>query len=278
MIDLIESIWLDEHLEKATPYMLRNDGVLLKCGGAVKMHPYIICDINRTLGDSLYDTSWNDVAFFNTNRNWMVNWFYDNTQYTDTKILIEEIIKSILNIEPSLVEDEWVQNFNITNKTNYTTDTSELVELITDVNNRTNQEFLRLRTSHMKYGGDSGDLYCRVSSNNFNWYPLLVEVVMENEKFLESITISNDPQSTGGKIKYYVVDGKEVKDMSVEDFIMLKGKPIIEKYKTNSILADTVKSFMSGHSFDETFYDIHSRYVNEYYRHLNEDWIRNNYE
>ena len=267
-MELLNQIELEESLQKATPYMLRNDGILLKND---LMHPYIIYNKEVDPQESLR-------ILFTKNR-WMIEWFYNNTRYEDTRKLIEELIKSLLIANVEYIDIDWVEEkFNISEKTNYSTKEVDYVELLEDINNRVNQEFLRIRTSNLKYGGDNGDLYCRISSNNFNWYPLISELIIKNMSFVETITITNDPQAFGNKLKTYKVKGQLIDHLPAKEFITLKGNPIIEKYQWGSILNDATKSFSKGNSLEEVFYGIHPRYVNIYYNKLSSDWIKNNYE
>ena len=268
MVDLLESIWLKEHLRKATPYMLRNDGVLLECGD---MHPYIIYDISYPdLADS--------ITYTIGKRRDMLKWFYDNTQYEDTRKDIESFLKSISRDYSNELDKQWVEdNFDISSSTPYSYNDYDYIPLYEEINNETNQEFLRVRTSAMKFGGDNGDLYCRISSNNFNWYPLISELVMKNDKFVETITITTDSQSKGGRVKFYKINGKPIDHMSVEDFIMAKGNPVLEKYRTD-LMNEAVTCLNKGRDLNYVFSGLHPRYINEYYRHLDRDWIKNNYE
>ena len=265
---MIEQITLEESLEKATAYMLRNDGLIFK---NELMHPYII--YNKE------DTTLNSLKRLLTKDRWMIVWFYIHSRYDDTKKLIEELIKSLVKSEVEYIEKDWAEeHFSFNEKTNYSTKEVDYLELFEDINNRTNQEFLRIRTSNLKFGGDSGDLYCRVSSNNFNWYNLLSELIIKNKNFIETITITNDPQSTGGKLKTYIIGNKKIDHMNADDFLFIKGNPVVENYKQNEILNEAIKSFNKGESFENTFFGIHPKYINGYFNILNRDWIKNNYE
>ena len=60
-----------------------------------------------------------------------------------------------------------ISNFNITDKT-YSCKGNELYSILEQVSNDVNQEFCRVRTSNLKIGGDSNEIYFRISSNGFN--------------------------------------------------------------------------------------------------------------
>lgn len=118
-------------LDITTPYMLRNDGELLKCGD---YHPYIKSYRKESLEETL--------KYLDLHKSFL-DWFYDNSLNEETKKLIE--------------------NFDRTKET---------IERLWYL---TNQEFCRVRTSNYRYktGGDNGEIYFRISSENFNWFDLI---------------------------------------------------------------------------------------------------------
>ena len=77
---------LSESLEKATPYMLRNDGKLLKCELKYgDYHPYIL---------NVYDTD-SDIKSLVLDRFSELKWFYDNTNNSHVKEYISIIYNSL---------------------------------------------------------------------------------------------------------------------------------------------------------------------------------------
>lgn len=193
LCDLHDESVLDEKLESEelfsmTPYMLRNDGKLLECG---ELHPYIKMS-NSTSYETNLKTLNNHLDF--------LDWFYNNTLSDETKELIEEFKK-----EPS----------------------EELMNLLNDL---TNQEFCRVRTSNykVKYGGDNGQIYFRISSTGFNWFDLIWNIVFKYSKDIREVTVMKDKQTFGGKEFEYYYD-----HMPVDEFLSLKGNPVIESYEEN---------------------------------------------
>ena len=178
-----------------TPYMLRNDGVLLECGS---LHPYVNISSNQSFEDSY------EIAKENP-RN--IKWFINNTNQDEVKKLGEKLLKD------DLTEEEFNR-----------------------LNDLTNQEFCRVRTSNFKvrFGGDNGEIYFRISSKDFNWFDLIWKVVMDNKNVIKNVTVVKDTQSLGGKeFNYYLVDGKKLDHLDVEEFLTLKGNPIIESKEDN---------------------------------------------
>lgn len=172
-----------EELFSMTPYMLRNDGALLTCG---ELHPYI-----KMSNTASYETN---LKTLNSHPDFL-DWFYDNTLNEETKELIKEFKK-----EP----DE------------------ELMNLLNDL---TNQEFCRVRTSNykVKYGGDNGQIYFRISSTGFNWFDLIWNIVSKFSKDIKEVTVMKDKQTFGGKeFDYYY------NHLPTDQFLTLKGNPIVE--------------------------------------------------
>ena len=181
--EIMEDIKDTDNLFSMTPYMLRNDGAFLECGD---LHPYIKMSNNAS-----YETN---LKTLNSHPDFL-DWFYKNTLNEETKELIEEFKK-----EP----DE------------------DLMNLLNDL---TNQEFCRVRTSNykVKYGGDNGQIYFRISSTGFNWFDLIWNVVSKFAKDIKEVTVMKDKQTFGGKEFDYYYD-----HLPTEEFLTLKGNPIVE--------------------------------------------------
>lgn len=99
------------------------------------------------------------------------------------------------------------------------------------VNDALNQEFLRAR-----YGGmydtdsDAGEIYFRISSINYNWFPIIWEFVYKNRNRLRNVTVVKDPEATGMHNMYLSHNGKKIDHMPVEEFINLSGRPVMDSY------------------------------------------------
>lgn len=237
------------------PYMVRNDGKLFECGIA---HPYILYrqDFieNPSLGSAIQDTiEYVPYSF---------KWFYDHTRYNEIK---EKIIKCIQMLADTYVTAEadgfdaakytgfWFDDFEpilrdfhivpkkIENKTsyliNYEEDFNTVYAYLQDLNNLTNQEFLRMRTGDRFRGNDyTGSVYFRVSSTDFNWYDIIWKIVMDNPN-IKNITIEYDVQSGKAMKPYFyeLNDGTPITNMDREEFLTARGTPLIEaiNYKFN---------------------------------------------
>ena len=181
-----------EELFFMTPYMLRNDGELLTCGD---LHPYI-----KMSNSASFETNLNTL---NSHPEFL-DWFYDNTLNEEVRTLITEY--------KECKDDE----------------KEELMNLLNDL---TNQEFCRVRTSNykVKYGGDNGQIYFRISSVGFNWFDLIWNVVNKFSKDIKEVTVIKDKQTFGGKeFDYYY------NHLPTDEFLTLKGNPIIESIDSNT--------------------------------------------
>lgn len=199
-------------LKKATPYMLRNDGEIFDVS---PIHPYVKYCCESSV-DALSKLS--DKRFF------ALEWFYKNTKSADTKQLILIVLKYMradFKVPESLLFDS-IGLGDIP-----TIDSKELDGYLDELNDNVNQEFCRFRTSNIKFRGDSGDIYFRISSIGFNWFPLIWQVVYSNSKWLTTITISRDKDARDfSQGECYKVRGKEINHMQIDEFISLHGNPV----------------------------------------------------
>ena len=146
----------EEWLKPATPYMLRNDGLLIDCS---PLHPYIkylIWSDNKSQIELLF----NDHFDF-------LEWFKKNTQHNEVKTEIDKFISAVIRngsydinnaIEPKDVVD---------------LSTDDIESMFIELNNEMNQEFCRVSTSNMRFGGTSGNVYFRIRSTDFNWFDVI---------------------------------------------------------------------------------------------------------
>lgn len=258
-------IKLVEELKSATPYMLRNDGKLLECGS---VHPYVLYHIQDSLDKNIQHL----VSHLD-----YLNWFYDNTN----SVNIKEEIKSLVQ---SLVKSDYITDFDAdsisfnfdTDK--YVTDKDSLEELLIEVNSLTNQEFCKVRTSNMRFGGSSGDIYFRISSVNFNWFDIIWNLVNNNKNFITSVTVCKDTQTFGGRVEFYKVNGKILNQMPIDEFLTLSGNPVIENFNFNlDILNSAAKSLSEGKDILEAFGQLHPRYINSYMQTITESYLNSTF-
>ena len=173
-------------LDITTPYMLRNDGELLKCGD---YHPYIKSYKEETLEETIK---------YLKNHNSFLKWFYENTLNEEVKNII-----SNLKFTQEEIDRLWYL---------------------------TNQEFCRVRTSNYRYktGGDNGEIYFRISSENFNWFELIWNVCVKFIHNIDYVTIMKDPQTFEKQFDYIKIKDIKINKLPIKDFIELDGEPLVE--------------------------------------------------
>lgn len=104
-------------------------------------------------------------------------------------------------------------------------------ESFNKLNELTNNEFCRVRTSNhkYKYGGDNGEIYFRLSNNDdFNWFDNIWDTVIIFKDNIKDVTIMKDYQTFGKQFDYCKIKGKEIKHIPVEEFLVIEGNPILE--------------------------------------------------
>lgn len=248
---------LNEELHKATPYMLRNDGKCFECKG---WHPYI---------SNIYDDE-NDLDSLINERLWELKWYYDNSLVSDVKKYIEILVKSCCEKDMNFKKDkqELFNTFNIKEDTYTCRDDNELYSILNNINNLTNQEFCKVRTSNVKIGGDSNDIYFRISSIGFNWFNIIWKFVMDNVKDISSVTISRDTRVrdfTQGEC--YKVNGVEINHLPTDEFLTLRGNPIIEAFNSKlNVINEALPKLASGKSLSDAYPNLHPKDVNGFYK------------
>ena len=255
--DLKENLIEEEFLQKATPYMLRNDGQLFKCGG---YHPYI-CNV--------YDQE-NDLESLVNERVDELQWFFENTKNAEVRKYIQIIVKSSCKFQlPYLdISENLCSKFKVADDTYCCADKKELYSILEWTNAETNQEFCRVRTSSLKLGGSSGDIYFRISSIGFNWFPLIWNLVYSNRNWITTITISRDGSARDFNQKEcYQIKGIRLDHLPVDQFLCISGNPIVEEFHTSlPILAKAYKALGQGRTLSESYPNQHPRTILGFYR------------
>lgn len=217
-------------------YMLRDDGVVLDSGAR---HPYILCHHDDKIEENL-------KVLFIYNKNW-IPWILENTRNNLTKQKLKDLLCRFVDAEYSydeklfgirfvdilyLVKDHGIVPI-IRPENEIDSRREELKNKFEEVNFLVNQEFLRFRLScPIAYIGNYQDIYFRVSSFDFDWFPYIWNVVCENRDTIDTVTIMYDKQS--GKVndasdRYYTFGGKLIKKLPTDEFLTLKGNPIVEE-------------------------------------------------
>lgn len=264
-------------LNKNTPYMIRNDGKVFKCGVT---HPYILHNVNNSLAENFR------ILFIQYPQR--CKWFYNNTQYPEVKEKIINCLQYLANflisqgteylkykvtgLESIAYIEDILKDFDIVPEP-FPEPIGEstiesLISRFEEINNLTNQEFLRCRTGGEYREDNTTDIYFRVSSAQFNWFDIIWQLVAENKNIIEFITIETDKQS-GKKtpLRYYILNGMPTHHMGIDSFLTLKGNPIIEDYNTNK----RIQLLREGKSLLEVFGDcgcFHNNATFEAYRDI----------
>lgn len=177
----------------------------------------------------------------------IAEWLYNATADNYTKDLIRSLVGTYAHdLDPDAVpgELEGIVNYQI--KHGLLDLSPEFVKkldleharLCTDigsvniaVNDALNQEFLRARYGGM-YDSDSsnGEMYFRISSTGFNWFPIIWDFVYGRRNMISDVTVVKDPESTGMKNMYLVHDGSKIDHMPTDEFINLSGRPMFDSY------------------------------------------------
>lgn len=234
-------------LKKSTPYMLRNDGELLECGD---MHPYIKYIIQEPNDKQIIDlfTLYPEFLY----------WFYCNTNHKSIKEDINNFVSIVMNNNFYNFNDSVIADLKDKyNVSDFTAKQFDLEKLFLAINDETNQEFCKVRTSALKYGGSDRSIYFRIGSTDFNWFNIIWDVVYRYKDLIDFVNICTDTQSTGRPIKWYNHNGKFMQNIPTSEFITLSGNPIFERNYT-----DLVKcKLYEGLSLRESFGEVHPGHI-----------------
>ncbi len=220
-------------LRVSTPYMLRNDGKVIRVNygkdDAVVDHPYIIRDRDLSMRAAVR------VAVLD--RLQEVYWFYQNTGKERTRVELSRFFKILLDHTDFFFErgelskffiEEIISKFNPYN-TSYVVPVGEpkdVYEALLHVNDAVNQEFLRFRTGEGVYNKSKLGVFFRVSSKGFDWSDLIAKVLTEHYYEIDNVSISKDP-NTLGSYDNYKMDRENISCTPIEE-LNLKNLPFIE--------------------------------------------------
>lgn len=243
-------------LSKATPYMLRNDGELIDCS---PIHPYV---------KYIYEDSSEALNRLATDRLSSLKWFYSNTKEQTTRGLIENIIIYLNSLYEINISD-----FNISDET-YLPKREEIEGFVEQLNAATNQEFLRARTSSMLFGGNSNEIYFRISSINFNWFPLIWNIIYININNISNITICKDSNTFGGKFEPYIINHNSLNHLDSNEFLTLKGNTVVEKLISKfGAINNAYEKLKQGKSISEAYSYLHPNYVKGFYHRQVKEYL-----
>ena len=211
-----------------TPYMMRHNGEILEISfskDGLRDHPYVVDRVRRNSIQFLSDTLHDKLP--------CLQWFYKNTQSDalkeDIQAFYQCLIKSNFeNIRGTDLEDQILKDFNLPAKHEATGLIYSLEDAKTEleiIEQSTNQEFLRFRLQKSSQGYD---IFCRISSKDFNWYDNLCKFILDYYNQLNTITVSNDI-FTGVENQPKTYKGQPIVYLPVKEFVSFSGRPILEK-------------------------------------------------
>lgn len=239
----------------ANAWMIRNDGKAIP----VTVHLYGALDDPE---ETLY----------------AAEWLYHNTKEPATKAAIHKLVVAYAHeLDPDAAPQEYesmllyqmkhlpykVMTPEFIKELNLGNDgaTYDLQSINALVNDMLNQEFLRARYGGM-YDSDNtsgGEMYFRISSTGYNWFPVIWEFVYNNRNRISNVTVVKDPESTGMKGMYLQHNGEKIDHMPVDEFINLSGRPVMDSYKgvltlfPNMNMIRRHEKIMKAHAKDSAF-------------------------
>lgn len=101
----------------------------------------------------------------------------------------------------------------------------DVVDIAKQLSSRINEEFVRVRTSHMTTPSTANQgIYFRISSKYTNWFDIIWKLVYDNRNWIQAVTIVTDLKSKG-KETYYRFGNLIANELSTQEFLTLGGNP-----------------------------------------------------
>lgn len=249
-----------DDLDKATPYMLRNDGNFKNVS---PIHPYI------KYGHETAQQALDKLADF---RLPALKWFYENTRSADTRQLIGSVVKFMISSDLITVDQG---NFCKDLNDVYLPKKEEIAGFIDELADNTNQEFCRVRTSGILFRGNSNDIYFRISSIRFNWFDLIWSIVNKYKNFISAVTICKDSNTFGGRFEPYKVSGVAIDGLPTQEFLELPGTPVLEHLKSSvEAINESNNLLMEGKLISESYdKQLHPIHVHSFYESQRSEFL-----
>lgn len=217
-----EQLKLNESAETKA-WMIRRDGKVFE----VQIHPY-------GSPENYEETLWASEWLYNHTGNqstkdlivkFITTWVYDECNFEEASV-VEQLDKEIASRPYSFLTSNFVHS--IEDLLEYVDVDDPVEDLNIAVNSALNEEFLRARAGgEVNSDASIGELYFRISSTGYNWFDIIWNFVYNRKGSVETVTIKRDEESTGDST-YYRHGDKVFDRMPVEEFIMLKGNPVVE--------------------------------------------------
>ena len=254
-------------------------------------HPYIYQDINDEFKYNLYGM-FNDYPV-------QLHWIKDNCTSGKVMALFNKSMQMLANAVKNASDEELKETYDLDKSDSewilqclaelgfdgeqvnadydYLLDTANT---LAELNDAVNDYYLRIRLGGIyNSDGQAGDAYFRISSEGFNWFNLIWKLVYDNRDYIKFVTVVRDNQSGKGigYDDYYTIGGKDVYQMPVDEFLTLKGNPILESAEEEEgeekievteaeDVLDALKINGSGEYSDDDTYTVTLRDSNDYGR------------
>lgn len=200
-------------------------------------------------------------------------WLYSATMFPETRELVVKFLSAYAkNKDPEISPNEIAPTLKyVTKHLPYHTVTDAFIDSLSSkfeavdissvsnlsalhiaVSDALNQEFLRGRIGGL-YDTTVGSkaIYFRTSSAGFDWFPLIWGYVYDNKDSFDAVTVMKDPEATGTENLFYKHGGRAIKDMPVEEFITLPGRPVFDSKSAEAprplFTSYTTKDLMTAH-------------------------------
>ena len=217
-------------LKRSTPYMLNKWGDLIEVKSG--HHPYLLDNHSSTpISDQIEQLL--------QNRPEDLIWYYENTNNKSVSKDLITLLAIVYSSNANSYEDQY-GNFlirlaaalnNQIDLSLVSCDGIQAENLIKSLNDRVNEEFIRVRTSHMTMPSTANqNIYFRIGSKYTNWFDAIWKTVYKYKNWIDSVTIVTDLKSKG-KETYYRFENTVADEMPIEEFLMLKGNPLVESLK-----------------------------------------------
>ena len=238
----------------ANAWMIRADGTEFP----VTVHIYgSEDDVEETLfaAEWLYNHT-TDASVKDLITNFVASYAHDLDPDATPAEFADTLIYQMKHIPYKVMTEGFIKSLDLEHANVFT----NLMSANSAVNDALNQEFLRARYGGM-YDTDSmnGEMYFRISSHGYNWFPIIWEFVYKNRNRIKDVTVVKDPEATGMKNMYSVHNGKKIDHMPTDEYINLSGRPVHDEYwSINKLFHDMNmarrhKKIMMLHTKDRDF-------------------------
>ena len=259
------------------PLIVRNDGQVFDIKYNRRVfpidHPYLIPRAD--------EASLKDVSELIYNKFHCFIWFYTHTRLGATqkamRYFIEHVVANIDYFAPDENDkNKLLSEFIPYRETkNFLFPVGEVKDTLTaliNINDATNQEFLRFRTQEDFYGSGQVEIFFKVSSKGFDWGNIIENIIYSHAPQIKNVSIATDDNALPYS-KTYEVNGEPISAMTVDEFTTLRHTPVIKSlFRLNQKLPH-YKELQEGLTHLEPGYLSSPRNIRYLIERINEgDW------